>query len=254
MDYKDFKELLQKIDIIRYNTKLPQKREKYEQSKQDLINSKAEKLNFNNLPQQKGFFGHKIEKFITFSLLNGSLLTKDFGSSDINKTFLEDFIRSGHLIDAHLQIKASKTNSFGTADLFHFLKSSNLNMLLIRYEPNTQNRTFKITKVYIVKLNLSFFIHIVSSNLKFFKYMSNQKNLFKKDAHTFNKKKNKMTIKWKHFSYSKKGTRIVGNLNLIPLIKFLKNNKAHGEIHEIKITNNSFSLCGVVIEPLEFLY
>ena len=85
--------------------------------------------------------------------IKGYITTHDYGSSDINKRFLGSFIPNNYLVDGNLQIKAGKTRSFPVADLFYFLDSKKLNISLIRYEPNKQERTFKIIEVYFVKQN-----------------------------------------------------------------------------------------------------
>ena len=58
--------------------------------------------------KKKGFLAKKL---ITICLLENSDVTPDFGSSDINKKFLSDFISNGSLIDEHLQIKAIRKKS-----------------------------------------------------------------------------------------------------------------------------------------------
>ena len=251
-----FKEIIKKIISKKTPKRIPpQRRIKPEYSKQELVNLKANKLNSRRLPSKKGFFGEKIEKLVTLCLLNNFVVTKDFGPSDINKKFLRSFINSGYLIDGHLQIKASKSNSFGIADLFYFLSSSQLNILLIQYKLNKKNRTFKINKVYIVKLNFSFFIYLIKHYYEFWEFLSDQPNIFNKNSCNFNKHKQKTKMKkLGFFSFTHKKPRWQGNLNLIPLIKFLEQNKNHGSIDEIEIKNNSFTFCGININPLTLSY
>jgi hypothetical protein len=234
----------------------PQRVTIVENKKQHLNAIKAKKLNFKKLPTEKGFFGKKIEALVTICLLNGFILTPDFGPSDINKKFLENHINSGKLVDGHLQIKASKTNSFSTADLFYFLESPTLNLLLIKYKVDTRNKTFKIIKVYNVQLYFSFFEYIISNNEPFLKFLSEKEDPFRDVSKNFNEKKDKMAKKkLKFFSFSHKRTRWQGSLNITPLRKFLEENNEYGYVKEIKIDHScSFSYCDVCIKPITLNY
>ena len=184
--------------------------------------------------------------------IKGYITTHDYGSSDINKRFLGSFIPNNYLVDGNLQIKAGKTRSFPVADLFYFLESKKLNMLLIRYEPNKQERTFKIIEVYFVKLNSSFFNYIVTKHFNFFKYISSLPKSCKKNSKKLNKKK--CIEKLKFFSYTHKRTRWQGLLNIKALIKFLEENKTYGSVERIELKNSCFSFCGVEISPIKMSF
>jgi hypothetical protein len=254
----EFREILKKINSKRGKKKVtPQKVKKINDITQYLSTIKAKQLKLNKLPTEKGFFGKKIEKLLTLHLLGGNLLTSDFGPSDINKKFLQDFINSGKLLDGHLQIKASKTNSFSTADLFYFLESSQLNMLLIKYKVNTLNRSFKIIEVWNVQLNSLFFEHIMDINSKMLGSLAEKSDPFKNTSKNINKKKNKLIKKkLKFFSFSHKKTRWQGNLNIVSLKEFLQQNKNCGYVEKIEINHNdsSFTFCDICIKPLILSY
>lgn len=127
--------------------------------------------------------------------------------------------------------------NFSTADLFYFLESSHLNMLLIKYKVKTQARLFTITEVYAVQLKPSFFNYIINNNNPFFKWLVSKDTPFIQDNGE---------------NYNKKKTRWQGNLNLTHLRKFLNQNEVYGHIEKIKL--NNFNFCGIDIKPLKLSY
>lgn len=248
--FSDNLNIIQEIIKKKKNKKLRsplQQLQPISNKRKKLSEMKAKKLNYKKKPTEKGFFGRKTETLVKFYLLNCDT-TMGFGSCDIDKKFLKKYIDSNFLIEGHLQIKVSLSNIFGVADLFYFLVSPPLNLLLLNYEINTKNRSFKITKAFLVKLNSSFFEFIISKNLDFFKFLSQTKNPYS----NFNNKKNREAEKISFFSYSFKRTRWQGALKLKQLIEFLEQDKKYGSIDEIKVKNNHFTFCGVDIPSSEF--
>jgi len=248
--------IIQKLNSRRIKKQIAaQIKKKVTNSKNFFLNSiKAASLNAKGFPNEKGFFGRKLEKFITFCLLDGCEVTKDFGPSDINQKFLINPIGLGYLIPANLQIKGSRTKTFSTADLFYFLECSSLNMLLINYKVNTRKRTFKITEVYNVRLFPPFFDHVINVNEKWFEVLFKKKYPFHDKLKTYNTEKKKYIKTFNTLSITAKVKRWQGNFNLTSAIKFFKKNESYGQIEKLKVNNDNFIFCGVTIEPLVHSY
>ena len=180
-------------------------------------------------------------------------------SSDINKEFLKNYINSGYLVDGGLQVKATKSKSdwFSVADLFYFLESSALNMLLIKYKLLPQTQSFIITKVYDVQLTSAFFNHLVVTDIRFYRYISRRDYPFRNIRNeSLNKIKKNLKKPIKFFSYSLKTSatsntsRWQGTLHAGHLFDFLEKNNTCGHIREIPLNDSNFNYCGVDIEPI----